>query len=111
MRRGGVVAEQEVTLAAHDDQPGALVGGEVARLVVHGVQQALQARVVFLRLGVSGRGDDADFAALAQEAQETRDGGVVGCEAGAVIVEGDVSVEGDEIDVGAADEAEQLCGV
>lgn len=46
-----------------------------------------------------------------QEADDARDGGVVGGEAGAVIVEGDVSVEGDEVEAGPADEAEELRGV
>lgn len=110
VRGSGVEAEEEVALAAHDDQAVFLGGGEGGG-VVDGVEQALEAFVVLCALGVACGGDDADAHALVQEADDARDGGVVRGEAGAVVVEGDVSVEGDEVEAGPADEAEELGGV
>lgn len=110
VRRGRVEAEEEVALAAHDDQAVFLGGGEGGG-VMDGVEEALEALVVLCALGVAGGGDDADAHALVQEADDARDGGVVRGEAGAVVVEGDVSVEGDEVETGPADEAEELGGV
>lgn len=110
VRRGRVEAEEEVALAAHDDQAVFLGGGEGGG-VMDGVEEALEALVVLCALGVAGGGDDADAHALVQEADDAWDGGVVRGEAGAVVVEGDVSVEGDEVETGPADEAEELGGV
>ena len=105
MGGGGVVAEEEVTLAAHDDKAVAEGGSQVGGSV-HGVEETLQALVVLLGVGVAGGGDDADLAALGEEAEDAGDDGAVGGETGAVVVEGDVAVEGDQVEAGVALEAE-----
>lgn len=85
-----------------------MIGGEVA----HGVEKPVQTLVVLGSLGVAGGGDDADAAALAQQAQDAREGRVVRGQVGAVVVEGDVTVEGDEVrTIVSAYEAQQLGGV
>lgn len=73
-----------------------------------GVEEPVQSGVVLGGLRVAGGRDDADAAALAHEGEDARDDGVRGGEALAVVVEGDVAIEGDELEGPGADEGEDL---
>ncbi|GAB1210150.1 hypothetical protein APSETT445_008940 [Aspergillus pseudonomiae] len=104
---GVVVAEEEVAFTAHDYKTVAVGRGEDVR-VVDGVEQTLQTFVIFGCFGVASGRDDADFAALLEETDEAGYNGVVVGEASAVIVKGDISVEGHQIEAGGAKEAQEL---
>jgi hypothetical protein len=54
--------------------------------------------VVLVGGGVAGGGDDADFDVAAEEVEQARDDRAGGFEALAVVVEGDVAVEGGELE-------------
>lgn len=64
-----------------------------------------------MRLGVARGCHDADFGAVAHERENARDDGVVGGETLPVVVEGDVAVEGDELEGPVAHEGHDLGGV
>lgn len=106
-RGGGLVRKQVVGLAAHDEQIGLLRWREVGR-EGHGVEQAVQARVVAVSRGVAGRGDDADADVLAQEVEEARDERAVGLEGLAVVVEGHITVERCELQVAVGGDGHDL---
>ena len=89
--------EEEVGFAAHDDEVVLLVCGEgVGR--VDGVEEAVQALVVLGGVGISGGGDDTDADVAGEEMDQAGYHGVLGGERGAVVVERDVSVEGEELE-------------
>jgi len=63
-----------------------------------GVQEAVETVVVFGGVGVAGGGDDADADVVGEEVDKAGNDGVLGREGGAVVVEGDVPIEGEEFE-------------
>jgi hypothetical protein len=102
MRRVGVVAEEIVRFAAHNDEIRSLSLREL-RGALDLVEQALESLVVLGRVRVTGCCHDRDSDVLAEESDDSEDDGVIVGETLAVVVERDVSIEGDELDTSVAD--------